>query len=137
MSKLIFTDDNGIEQVIDLVALGGAEDGNGKPAGNIIIAKGTERLTGTITGTGVSSSSVSDFSVETSYQITANGTHAGTTIVDVEVSNDNVGWKTIGTLSVTGASAVDSISPQTRYKYVQYNCTSFGSAGSVAFTMLG
>lgn len=102
-----------------------------------VATKGAVQASDAITGTGAGTA-ITDFGVDTSYQISSDASHSGTTTVDVEVSNDNVGWEVIGSLSVTGASDTDSIAPPTRYTYARYNCTAHGdSTNVVTFTMAG
>ena len=67
-------------------------------------------------------------------QIVADGSHAGTTTIDVEVSLDGgTTWGWGATLTVTGASVTDEFHADPVWGSMRYNCTAFGSAGSVSF----
>jgi len=109
-------------------------DGNGKDAGRVVTAKCGELTTqGAITGTGAGTGFILS-SKSANIQIIANGSHAGTTTVDVEVSLDGgTTWGWGATLTVTGASTTDEFHADPVWGRMRYNCTVFGSAGSVGF----
>ena len=65
------------------------------------------------------------------YQASSDASHAGTTNVSIEVSNDNTLWLTLGILSVTGASATDGFTSDASWPYDRANCTAHGDSTNV------
>jgi hypothetical protein len=63
-------------------------------------------------------------------QAVANGSHTGTTSIDIEGSNDTgspMTWVTLGTVSVTGNSGTDGLGIDlAAWSYIRGNCTSHG-----------
>ena len=89
----------------------------------------------TATGAG---SSVPMRGAHTTFQATSDASHTGTSTVDIEVSNDDVSWIVMGTLSVTDASDSDGLASSAAWKYVRPNCTAHGdSTNEVTVTMGG
>jgi len=62
---------------------------------------------------------------------------AGTTtaIVDIEVSNDNSSWITMGTISLSGASDTDGFASTASWNYVRANVTALGAGADVTVIM--
>lgn len=73
-------------------------------------------------------------SKDLSVHVASNGSHAGTTSITIEVTNDETLDPLALTyiLSVTGASDSAGFSIPNRWTKVRSDCTSFGSAGSVS-----
>lgn len=61
-------------------------------------------------------------------QASSDASHANSSIIDIEVSNDNVGWEWIARLTVTGNSDTALASIDDNYAYIRSNCTQHGDA---------
>lgn len=111
-----------------------ATNASGGTALNTVVSKlGNIVTQGNITGTGAGTGFALS-SKTANIQIVANGSHAGTTTIDVEVSIDGgTTWGWGATLAVTGAGVTDQFHAPAVWALMRYNCTGFGSAGSVAF----
>ena len=65
-------------------------------------------------------------SANSTFQVTSDGSHAGTSLVKIWVSNDNVGWIWKATMSVTGASDSAGFALTEVWKWVKAECTVHG-----------
>ena len=69
-------------------------------------------------------------------QASSDASHTGSSIIDIEVSNDNVGWEWIARLTVTGNSDTALASIDDNYAYIRSNCTAHGdSTNTVTVTI--
>lgn len=65
------------------------------------------------------------------YQARVVGTGAQTAVVNIEGTNDGLGYDVIGTITLSGTtSASDSFSSEDRYSSVRANCTSISGTGA-------
>lgn len=69
-------------------------------------------------------------------QASSASAHTGTSTVDIEISNDNVGWKWILRFTVTGNSDTAVGSIDDNYAYIRSKCTAHGdSTNAVTVTI--
>ena len=68
----------------------------------------------------------------TTFQAVANDAGGDITVgvVDIEVSNDQTNWITMGTISVTTDGTTDGFTANASWKYVRSNCTTITETGS-------
>ena len=112
---------------------------DGSAAGSVVVATRSiattlETFTAAATGTAVTMTGVT-----ASFQATSDAaTHSGTTIVNIEVSNDGVAYFILGTISVTDTSDTDGFPLLAPYKYARakVDTGNYGTGGSVIVTMV-
>ncbi len=77
---------------------------------------------------------------DTTYQATVSGTGAVTATVQIEVSNDNVGWlyDSTSTLSLTGTTvASGGFTSNAQWKYIRANITAISGANAKVTVTVG
>jgi len=119
--------------VAQYVAMAGTTDSSGNPAGNVVVGKGdtVDLLTASTgeTGTGVLTGGL-----YATFQAT-NSADGTTTTVNIDVSNDDTNWVTMGTISLSGANDTDGFASNAAWKYVR--AVSTVTTGTVTVTMGG
>lgn len=70
-------------------------------------------------------------------QASSDASHTGTTTIAIEVSNDNVLWLVLGTISVTGNSASDGFASDAPWAYIRSNPSAHGDSTNVVTVTLG
>lgn len=69
-------------------------------------------------------------------QATLGTTGVTTGTVNIEVSNDLVGWLTLATITLSGPSASDGFVNTAPWAYVRANVTALGTPGTTSLTVV-
>jgi hypothetical protein len=94
----------------------------------LVGTKGIVDSTMTFTATGAATA-IQPGAIAIAIQASSDGSHANTTDIDIEGSNDNTLWIKLGTVSVTGASDTDGLGIDlAAWSYIRGNCTSHGDS---------
>ena len=110
-------------------------DSNGDPVVNTVIAKGESVVIANAIGATGAQTAVTSGGVFGTFQATNNA--SGTdTVVDIEVSNDNVQWIVMGTITLSGNNDTDGFASSASWKYTRANVTAW-NAGTVTVIMGG
>ena len=100
-------------------------------------ANAVTTLLNAVTATGAGAS-VQSRSKNRTFQATVAGTGAVSATVKVQVSNDNVNWIDLGTITLSGTtSATDGFASNAPWAYVRGNVTAISGTGAAVTLAMG
>lgn len=75
---------------------------------------------------------------ERTFQAVVSGTGAVSATVDIEVSNDNINFMVMGTISLSGTDTnTDGFAANAKWNYVRANLTAISGTGASVTVVLG
>jgi len=95
-------------------------------------------LLSSVTSTGAGSSKAPVIDASKTFQAIVSGTGAVSATVAVEVSNDNVNFLTLGTITLSGTTtATDGFASFATWSYVRGNVTAISGTGATVTLAMG
>lgn len=89
-------------------------------------------------GPGYATAQIGPISANQTYQATVVGTGSVTATVNIEVSDDNVGWLVLSTLALSGTtSASDGFTSIAPWQFARANVTAISGTGAAVTVTMG